>query len=1515
MSDVTQIFSDEIVQELTSNNYTQDRLPGDKLVLPETYYEMKVKVNDFVVSETINYSLNKLYNNWLYLISKSIIPSNNIPNRDHSNYMIVDRKNIGLNWSATLPTTQEFRIQSAATALGGWNRSESIFNNVKQITKVQNVAEPNNYNLIANTSTNIILLSGTGTQSIDLIGNFFNQNNPIYSNSDITHPSNEILFEDIANHVVTQDNDLFVLDRNHKTIFKFDISGILTLDRAILQNDTPGRLMTGMMGGPGDMEDKTRFNNPMMIETVDNLIYTVDHSATESTIKVFDSDLNWKQSSSIGNTLSAGPLHMSYNDQTERFYILCHVGSTAKNQNNINITVSQARQPAEIVVLDKNLQYIETSPLNDDTYSDRINTEHYKKIYFSNENKNIMYVVTDKNIFKKYVSRPERFIGQFLLDEKSVGPGDGRTNFADLTIFPSTRVQDGETLNKDEILLLDGEYRTVFQFYEDSNYERSLQSEFDDKALFFNNMQVQDEEYVSTLTYNKVLTKHMYNNMLLLENTYRKFSTKFNANGISQYIGFKYLNNVELAEINYEAPLDAYVGNNELLLSETINRCLNQILLLQENVLDKMQEKSVNVFPLLTSPVLLTSPYIDEGSIQSSDHDLDGIPDTLDPDDDNDGIPDSDDVTLNVFDFSTGADSYSADEDGDNLSDYQEYIRGTDPGIKDTDGDGVDDDLDLYPLNAQVGGDRDEDGNPDITDIDDDNDGFMDYDAALAAGVNPDALLGGVDLDLGPSESTGEIVSAGNPGGTMWKRVDGVDTDGDGIDDVVDIDIDGDHYLNYRYDLTYVIKSNGERTLKSANPTVARQLINLVAAAEGATGDNIYYVRTDESGIPLTEDGQFIAITESDSTFDYLSSRATGVDTDQDNIDDVIDEDDDNDGLLDVTEIEGWVTSLLFDDEGNQRRVYSDSLVIDTDLDTLTDKQEYDKGTDPSDIDSDDDMNLYTRDDENNIVTVGLSGRDDSDAFPGDPAGYRDTDSDGKPDEFTHTGVDYSGETPALTGRVISTSQTPLEEDLDDDDDLLSDEDELAFGSDPKLEDTDGDGLDDKQEFDADTNPREARAHLAETLVYNGAAAVLSQMTREETFSGTLSSLAELNNLFLNSGYLSSTPYTFADVSNETNSNEMFTLNTIQGVSGIELANPVDFDTGNTSLTAMFQAHDQSSNVIPGDDQAFVIHLEITDVVEDTDSDGIIDPEDDTPSVAALQFKSSVLASALDVTTDSNNVVTRVKLLHNIKAQAIEENGAAVVLNANLDNLFVNPAYRGTGAYQLIGSQSIQAGEITGSELKLKTFDYETLFNTPNGQETRALQIKTRVTDTGGNQIEIWYQVWVKNTDDEDTDQDDILDFEDLTKSSAQLQLSSGAPGTIVGNNMTINWPVSVYENMLTNTNLLPVTGLVDNPDWFRDDLPYQLVQGEGLYDIVSDNSMVRLLSAIDFETLPGTDVESRYATAVIEASGQELPAVVQTITFNVSVTNQTLDNTGLWDEGDVTWETVDTTWHDLSGI
>ena len=585
----TSSFNQELLLAMNSRSVLQDRLPGDMLILPNTMYDIKVTVNDFVTADTINYSLGKLYDNWLYLISKSIVPSNNIPNNDYYTKIMIDTPGDGLRW------TSKTNFPSLSTT-----SSNNSMHGIKSITKVINTANSSNYNIIATTTTNVILLSGTNTpvddSNIDIIVNEFNGT---LSDSSITHPSNNIHFKHITDHTLNQSNDLFILDSELNTLFKFDITGILTLDTAILNNDTPGRLMTGLIGGSGNISDKTKFLSPISVISVDNAIYVLDYSSDGSMVKVYDSELNWKRSFSLGQYVSSGPIDFIFNDQTKMFYVLCH----EKTYNN----TSDPTIPT-LVGFDMSFNHIGTSNLMDiNRHSININNEEYKRVQFSVENPNIMYIITSTSIYKKYLSKPEMFIGNFLLDEKPIGPGSNAGQvFEDISITPTIISHGSESIIKDDIVIYESTFEVIHKFIEDSSYQQSLETKFDDKVLGIEDLTINPEEGVSAFVYNKTMLKHLYNSIVLLENTSRKFATTYNVTGISQYIGFKYLNKSELASLKFDPGMDCFIGVNEIVTTHTVNRCLEQIYNLQRIILNNWQEKPTNVFPLIDIPVIIT---------------------------------------------------------------------------------------------------------------------------------------------------------------------------------------------------------------------------------------------------------------------------------------------------------------------------------------------------------------------------------------------------------------------------------------------------------------------------------------------------------------------------------------------------------------------------------------------------------------------------------------------------------------------------------------------------------------------------------------------------------------------------------------------------------------------------------------------------------------------------------------------------------------------------------------------
>ena len=280
----------------------------------------------------------------------------------------------------------------------------------------------------------------------------------------------------------------------------------------------------------------------------------------------------------------------------------------------------------------------------------------------------------------------------------------------------------------------------------------------------------------------------------------------------------------------------------------------------------------------------------------NSDQDSDGIPDLLDPDDDNDGVPDRTDVFPydptesqdtdsdgignnadldddndsypDLVEIEAGTDplnkdDYPEDLDGDGLSDIEEIELGTDPENPDTDGDGVNDFEDDFPLDARYSLDSDQDGIPNEIDPDDDNDGVFD------------------ESDAFPLDEKEQL-----------------DTDGDGIGDNKDLDDDGDGYSDIDENLQGTDPKNpNESPLDSDNDGISDYLEEL----RGSDPNN---PDTDGDGIidgkdefPLNPN--FSSDNDDDGIPDEVDVYG---DNDSDELGDIPDIDDDNDGISDVAE-------------------------------------------------------------------------------------------------------------------------------------------------------------------------------------------------------------------------------------------------------------------------------------------------------------------------------------------------------------------------------------------------------------------------------------------------------------------------------------------------------------------------------------------------------------------------------------------------------------------------------------
>lgn len=315
----------------------------------------------------------------------------------------------------------------------------------------------------------------------------------------------------------------------------------------------------------------------------------------------------------------------------------------------------------------------------------------------------------------------------------------------------------------------------------------------------------------------------------------------------------------------------------------------------------------------------------DSGSPLSvpDDNDGDGACDIMDIDDDNDGYEDENDCApfdsnISILDCDGvcggpsmidacgvcgGDDSTCSDcagvPNGDAVIDECGICIGSGDQtscVIDSDGDGVDDDSDVFPNDSEEWSDFDGDGIGDNADTDDDGDGCEDANDELPTNAN-----------------------------------ECLDTDGDGIGDNADTDDDGDGWSDHEE-----MNCEGE----GDNPQLDPDLTPVDYDEDGLCDDPMDL--DDDNDGWSDEDEESCGTEKADST-------QVPIDIDADGICNHVDVDDDGDGVPDTDDSFPTDVSEWLDTDGDG---LGDNSDLDDDGDQFSDEGEAECGSDPSDSDS-----------------------------------------------------------------------------------------------------------------------------------------------------------------------------------------------------------------------------------------------------------------------------------------------------------------------------------------------------------------------------------------------------------------------------------------------------------------------------------------------------------------------------------------------------------------------------------
>ena len=393
----------------------------------------------------------------------------------------------------------------------------------------------------------------------------------------------------------------------------------------------------------------------------------------------------------------------------------------------------------------------------------------------------------------------------------------------------------------------------------------------------------------------------------------------------------------------------------------------------------------------------------------SGDNDQDGKPDNVDQDDDNDGIPDAEEAGL-------GTDPLNPDTDGDGLQDGTEV--GRTQGTPDSFGGPVsfrpdaDPSTTTNPLNPDTDGDGLRDGQEDPN-----------LDGASPRTIGGTGTTGSGETDPNNPDTDGDGLTDGDEVNNIGSDPLDTDTDDGTVPDGVEVNQQGTNPVNNPGD---DVLTDTDQDGRPDNIDTDDDNDGILDVDEPTFGTDPLDPDTDDDGIL---DGTEVGVTSAgpDSFGGPISFRP---DSDPGTTTNPLDPDSDNDGLTDGQEDPNadGASPRFIGGTGTTGNGETDPNNPDTDGDGLTDGQEVNQiGSNPLDTDTDDGTTP-------DGVEVNQQGTDPVNN-PADDV-LADFDQDGRPDNI----------------------------DTDDDNDGLSDTDELARGTDPFDQDTDDDGVQDGTE-------------------------------------------------------------------------------------------------------------------------------------------------------------------------------------------------------------------------------------------------------------------------------------------------------------------------------------------------------------------------------------------------------------------------------------------------------------------
>ena len=518
----------------SKSRFVYDRMVTDSFVLPNTYEQIKIQPNEYATAKTFNQRIERLFDNLIYLYGLCKVASFNVPKTYEGwiGYAFGDIENIFFYGS-------DFSTSFANSVL-----SSTFYQSEHGVSFYSTVA-PNTNNVIYTTRDFITILSLDEQYDVT----------PIIQQTNIDPLSGSLCFSQIGSIATYNDDILYVSDTVYNNIYSYKLKDVISPDYVKSQK----LFLLYNIGGIGTSKDKLKFSTiGKILIARDNLIV---EDRDNKCFKVYDKDLNWVNTSvatTFFNTISNINC-IAYSEKDKKLYAC----------NNRQLFLLDVKSDFSIV---SSAQY---------DLDEVVPTDKVIDIKFAHYDKNVFYILTQKTLIKKWITKPEKNIGILASDGNIFGGDifqwftvskttDNKSDIILTTLKSTDNVHYYGAIFKDDLNLI-----TLFKHKEEVNY-------YD-----IEDVKINPNEYNSAWIYNKSIKKFLYNMSLFVNNIGYRFHSGENNVGTPVYL-YKGYNDFFRTNTVFDTNTFSNIFINENFQAETINRCFKLLYDYQQRILTEI---------------------------------------------------------------------------------------------------------------------------------------------------------------------------------------------------------------------------------------------------------------------------------------------------------------------------------------------------------------------------------------------------------------------------------------------------------------------------------------------------------------------------------------------------------------------------------------------------------------------------------------------------------------------------------------------------------------------------------------------------------------------------------------------------------------------------------------------------------------------------------------------------------------------------------------------------------------